>query len=205
MKAFRSLVSNASAPLGEGVGTASSICPPKLKPLLTLSDGFFAFDSSLHVFPSGRTKTGFMLGDWNDANGWRAEFRPDMPDDVVFFAEDIFGCQFGIDSLGKITTFDPETCSFEACADSLEDWAIRVLESHDVMVGSGLGRAWQSANGPLAPGFRLIPVTPFFLGGDFEIGNLYALEAAKGMSLRADIWRQTKDLPPGAKVSLKVE
>ena len=50
----------------------------------------------------------------------------------------------------------------------------------------------------------LVPVTPFALGGEFNLQNLQALDAVKGMQLRADIWRQTRHLPDGTKVQFKI-
>ena len=59
-------------------------------------------------------------------------------------------------------------------------------------------------NGPLLEGLRLIPKTPFILGGEYNVENLFAFDAVKGMRYRADIWKQIRNLPDGASVQLKV-
>jgi hypothetical protein len=42
------------------------------------------------------------------------------------------------------------------------------------------------------------------LGGEYQVDNLYALDALESIKHRADMWKQMKDLPDGATVRLKV-
>jgi hypothetical protein len=72
-----------------------------------------------------------------------------------------------------------------------------------LFTGYPLGHAGQAIFGQLPAGQRLIPKTPFVLGGQFRVDNLIALEAVEGMNLRSDIWRQIKDLPDGAQIELR--
>lgn len=53
-------------------------------------------------------------------------------------------------------------------------------------------------------GSRLLPKQLFVLGGSFDVDNLYALDAVKGMQLRAEIARQIRDLPDGTSVTLRL-
>ena len=59
-------------------------------------------------------------------------------------------------------------------------------------------------NGGLSPGDRLVPRVPFVLGGEFEVANVYAIDAALGMQVRGDLAVQLVDLPDGAQVTYRV-
>ena len=65
-----------------------------------------------------------------------------------------------------------------------------------------MAHEWQAKNGPLPSGKRLMPKTPFFLGGEYKVENLWAGSALEGMRFKADLAIQTRDLPEGAKVKL---
>ena len=120
-----------------------------------------------------------------------------------FFAEDVFGVQFGIRD-ETICRFDPESGTLASYADSFEEWAGRIVESSQFETGYRLLLEWKNLNGPLPRSKRLLPKIPFILGGEYSVANLYAADAAVGMKVRADIWRQLKDLPDGAPVQLKI-
>jgi hypothetical protein len=51
---------------------------------------------------------------------------------------------------------------------------------------------------------RLIPKQPFVVGGDFKLDNLSAIEAERGMLLRANLATQIRDLPDGTKITFKI-
>lgn len=55
--------------------------------MLQLKNGFYAFESALHVCPvTSDSETG--LEAWNDDSLWRDEYR-DLAEGLLFFAEDI--------------------------------------------------------------------------------------------------------------------
>ncbi|MCU0687150.1 MAG: SMI1/KNR4 family protein [Polyangiaceae bacterium] len=171
--------------------------------LLLLKNGFYAFESALHVLPFGKTTEGAgELVSWNDKGLWIEDYDG-MASGKLFFAEDVFGNQFCLVS-GQVMSFDPETGSVEFVAPNLEAWAAEVLENYNVQTGYPLAHAWQSKHGPIPSGHRLIPKTLFVLGGPYEAENLYALEATKGMKMRASLAVQIRDLPDGAEVKVIV-
>ncbi|HYG66901.1 MAG TPA: hypothetical protein VD838_04550 [Anaeromyxobacteraceae bacterium] len=174
----------------------------ELEAMLAAKNGFFAFESSLHVFPAGPTVHGYDLATWNDPRGWRAAY-PDLPADLLLFAEDVFGIPFCCGEAG-VQRFDPETGALEQLATTLEDWAALVLAEFAFQTGHPLAHAWQVKHGPLAPTQRLAPKVPFVLGGAYELDNLYAADALESMRFRADLARQIRDLPDGARVKLVV-
>jgi hypothetical protein len=102
-----------------------------------------------------------------------------------------------------IFRFNPETAEMSEIASDLEEWADKILNDYSLETGWPLAHDWQEKNRPLKPFERLIPTIPFVLGGEFRVVNLYAEDAVKSMQFRSDIWRQTKDLPDGAKVKIR--
>lgn len=204
------LLNVASAPLCDHKPTLSSAlldrCAPQLVreylDLLGERNGFFAFESALHVFPAGRTASGYDVERWNDLKGWTAGYDG-LATDSLFFAEDIFGEQFAIKG-DAIYRFDPEGGSYTFIAKSIDGWSQLILEDYHTETGYVLAHEWQARNGALEANKRLVPITPFVLGGEYSVDNLFASDAMRGMQLRADIWRQIKDLPPGAKVEIRL-
>lgn len=191
------LVKLGTAALGDEFSEANGEVS-ELGALLRARNGFFAFESALHVFHSGQTRTAFSVEDWNRPDLWIADFEG-AADGMMFFAEDVFGCQFGLRG-GAVVSFDPETGRVKDSAESLEDWAALILDDFEFLTGWPLASEWQKTNRPLRAGERLAPTQPFFLGGEFHVSNLHATDAATAMRLKAAIFRQTRDLPDGVKV-----
>jgi hypothetical protein len=202
--ALDDLVVLASEPLGRGPVMARwpGALGVELQDLLSRVNGFYAFESALHVRGAGAVPGELSLDQWNAANGWRTLYGP-VADGHLFFAEDAFGGQFSISTSG-VATFDPETGEAAPFATDLDEWADRLLDDHSVLTGYPLAHDWQAVNGPIPPGSRLVPTVPFVLGGAFSVDNLYALDAAESMRLRAELASQIRDLPDGASVSLGI-
>lgn len=203
------LLSIASNSLGKPVNqlpseiiTLAGSFTSELEPLLAIKNGFLGFESALHLFPVGPVIEGYNLTDWNRDDLWRFEYE-DMAKGYLFFAEDIFGEQFCIQS-NNIYRFNPETGDSEEMAHSLEEWAGRILEDYEFETGYSLAHEWQQHHGFLPLGKRLIPITPFVGGGKYELENLHLLDAAEGMRLRAALARQIRDLPDGTQIQFKM-
>ncbi|RZU53302.1 hypothetical protein EV385_5217 [Krasilnikovia cinnamomea] len=126
-----------------------------------------------------------------------------MAEGILFFAEDIFGGQFGIKD-DAIYSFDPETGEAAHLASSVDEWVRAVLGDYEFVTGYPLAHQWQAQYGVLPIGERLVPKRPFVLGGDYTPENLVALEAAKGMRFRGDLAVQLRDLPDGASIKFKI-
>jgi len=185
----------------ERLSSLSGVLGEQLIGLLKNKNGFYAFESALHVLPAGCKGSCMNIEEWND-DSWRKEYG-DLVQGYLFFAEDVFGVQFALCNLG-VRKFDPEIGEFEDFAPDLEKWVAKILEDYNYETGYQFAHDWQLQNGPLPPGKRLLPKIPFALGGAFEIENLYAGDPLNGMMFRADIWRQIRDLPDGAQIKLKM-
>ncbi|HVT12153.1 MAG TPA: hypothetical protein VHE55_07785 [Fimbriimonadaceae bacterium] len=175
--------------------------PLDLGDLLAVRDGFYAFESALHVFSSSPALAEPSLAEWNSSDLWRKNYDG-LDDALFFFAEDIFGEQFGIGERG-VYRFNPETGEKTLLTATVEDWAGLMLREYNVETGYPIAQEWQRLHGRLPVGSRLIPKVFFVLGGEYAVDNLYLLEAAKAMRLRGDLAVQIRDLPDGAKVRIK--
>ncbi|WP_156756944.1 SMI1/KNR4 family protein [Actinokineospora pegani] len=190
---------------GPGIGSAAGpgCGNPELERLLGLRNGFFAFESALLVFPWGGGGAVPSVQEWNSGESWRSLY-PEIPDGVVFFAEDVFGEQFALTD-GRVERFSPETGVFAAFAEDLGGWADHVLDDFANETGHPLAHAWQVANGALPTRVRLVPRIPFTLGGEYRLDNLVAMDRLSGIEYRAEIARQIRGLPNGTTVSLKAQ
>lgn len=166
-----------------------------------LSNGFYAFESALHVRGAGRASGGFTALEWNDGTLWSDLYQD--ANDLFLFAEDVFGGQFALSS-GHVVSFDPEIGATERLCETLEDWAGLMLADFEVLTGYPLAREWQLLHGALPPGSRLVPKQPFVLGGDYAARNLYPMEAVQSMQLRAEIVNQIRELPDGTTVQWRM-
>ncbi len=170
--------------------------------LLKQRNGFYGFENALHVFPVGQSPSPYDLTTWNSEGLWRTEYG-NATQDLLFFAEDVFGGQFALKG-DHVYRFDPETGDNEHHSDSLEEWAGRLLEDYNFETGHSLAHDWQLQHGPLQLGYRLVPKLPFVMGGSFVVSNLYECEAAEGMRFRATIAKQIRNITDGTRVRLKV-
>lgn len=177
--------------------------PPEggLRDLLAVRNGFYAFESALHVFPCGSEYGFFDIDSWNEPSLWKADYGA-AAEGFTFFAEDIFGVQFGLRD-GSVFIFDPETAESTVFARDCEDWARIILSEYNLRTGYSLAHAWQAAYGDLPVGYRLVPKVPFVVGGEFNISNLAPIESVASMKFRASIYSQIANLPDGTKVKLK--
>lgn len=181
-------------------GLPTSQLGHQLHELLSMRNGFIAFESALLVRGAG-----LGVGDaqaWNSPDGWRAEYG-DLAEGLWFFAEDTFGGQFALDG-DAVIYFEPETGERERLASSIEDWARHILSDWEVSTGQPLAHGWQSRFGPLPPGTRLCPVMPFVLGGEFSIDNLALVDDVQAMRTRGDLALQLRSLPEGAQVRYRL-
>lgn len=174
----------------------------ELLELLWARNGFYAFESALHVFPATTSKEVIGLDRWNSLQGWRSDYG-DLSQGCLFFAEDLVGGQFCVVD-GAFYKFDPETGDRQLIGHSIAEWASVILKDDESQTLWPLGHKWQEKHGPLPTGKRLGPKTPFVLGGHYAPDNLYLVEPEKLMRFYANLARQIHDLPEGARVELKV-
>jgi hypothetical protein len=172
--------------------------------MLSDKNGFYAFESALHVFPLCTHREHMSLQHWNDAATWKSAFGESLVDSIVCFAQDVVGEQFAIVG-DKVVGFSAESGEIRPLANTIDEWACRILTEYEVLTAYPLAHEWQVRFRLLREGERLVPKKAFIFGGDYAVDNLYALEAVAAMRLRGDIYRQIRHLPDGAKVSISVQ
>lgn len=181
---------------------AASSRSNELLALYNRRNGFYTFESALHVFPACGEHHPLSLQQWNLAGTWKDCFAG-AADGFVCFAEDIFGEQFVLAG-DDIVRFNPESGESSFLASSLEEWACLMLTDYEHLSGYPLAHEWQTRSGALGEGQRLVPTIAFILGGEYTIGNLFAMERTRAMRYRGDMYRQLRDCPDGSRVKLVV-
>ena len=180
------------------------ILPLELCRFLFQANGLFVFESALMIRPLVRENDIYSVFEWNDHQLWKTSYANSKTWNVIFFAEDAFGCQFGFFE-DRILLFDPETGEFEFICDTFSEWCESIISDYNQYTGYEMMHKWQSKNGAISPGFRLCPKLPFILGGQYEIDNFFATPALDGMLFRADIAKQICNLPDGTQPRIVIE
>ncbi|MFE5088094.1 hypothetical protein [Streptomyces mirabilis] len=164
--------------------------------LLSERNGFYAFESALHVFPTDDRDSQLQsLESWNSAVGWRRAYG-ELDPGLFFFAEDLFGLQFGTD--GEVVfSFNPETANVVRLSEGLAEWEKLVLSDYSHMTGHSLAHEWQVRNGEIPVGHRLIPRIPFVVGGSFSVENMVLVESWGAMKYWGDFARSVAEVPDG--------
>lgn len=129
----------------------------ELENLLRRRNGFFAFESALHVFPFGRARGVLDIENWNAGSTWRSAYG-ELFETGLVFAEDLFGFPWCIEG-GVITVRDAETGRAAAFANTLEEWAAKILLEWRELTGQPLAHAWQIRDLPdgTKVSFKLTP------------------------------------------------
>lgn len=170
--------------------------------LLVRKNGFYAFESALHVFSSNSCDLDVGVDCWNNSSLWRSEYD-DMANGCLFFAEDLFGDQFCIKN-NAVHKFDSETGSVEFISDNLFGWSDRIMSDYHTLTGYSVAHEWQARHGIIPIGSRLLPKIPFVAGGDYGLENLVVCDAVESMKYKASIARQIRSLPDGSKIRFEI-
>ncbi|WP_219952097.1 SMI1/KNR4 family protein [Dickeya zeae] len=200
-----SICSDSISPVSVDRGVLAAYASPLACELITLlkyRNGFYCFESALHVFSFNMVGDDFGIVEWNNNELW-IDAYDDMARNALYFAEDIFGGQFCIKNDG-IYTFDPETGMFSWLANSINEWCGIVLNEYKFITGYPLAHSWQKMHGLIPSGYRLVPKVPFVAGGDFDINNIYVEKSDKAMRSRANIALQIRDIPDGGHIQLDI-
>jgi hypothetical protein len=148
----------------------------ELEAVLHLRNGFVCVDGTILVRPSVNVGQVHGIERWNEITLWRTPYSRSA--DVLFFAETIFGWQFGL-RRDEVVALDPETGALETLGFSLERWADLVLAQAD-RLGRTAKKMWELEHGPLTMTDRLQRRLPLRFGGDdFTLTVLRDLDLMK--------------------------
>ncbi|MFF5987020.1 DUF2625 family protein [Prauserella flavalba] len=199
--ALTRLLQRARGPLGSPVDVElGDGLSRELAELLSALNGFALFDYGVQVFHAGPSGLGPELAEWNAHGTWKDTYG-DLADGLLCFAQDVLGVQFAIEDDRRVVSFDPETGERTPIGAGLGDWAAWLLEDPDPRGAGPLARLWQDTHGALGHDERLLPLTPFVLGGEYGPGNLVVRDAVTAMRIRGPIARQLNELPEGTPIS----
>ena len=170
---------------------------------LQTKNGFYAFESALLVRPISSSEAVFGLKEWNDPELWISQYSVNLKD-FLFFAEDLFGSQFALCTDG-VVRFEPEQGQHILLCPTLAEWCELILKDYDFHTGFSLAHTWQKENEPLPAGNRLLPKTPFVLGGKYKADNLYSSKDVQGMRFCAKLANQIQNIPDGTEIIFKID
>lgn len=173
----------------------------ELQSMLDERNGFQAFECALVVFPTTDTDCALGLDAWNDPSGWRSAYGQDVSAEIVFFAMDLFGGQFGVCG-AEVVRFDPESGEITKYATSLVEWAQFLLANYAEDTGWPLAHEWQALNGAISPRQRLLPKQPFILGGDYVIDNMTLIDSQSAMENWGRLYQAVRSVRDGQEVSI---
>ncbi|WP_052496468.1 SMI1/KNR4 family protein [Pedobacter lusitanus] len=162
-------------------------------------NGGFFFRNSLQVY---------SLDDVNDYNNimiinkYMETNYSNMLEGEFFFAQDIFGNQFGFSTKG-IVFFNIETGEKEYVAERFNDWIDLIFNDLEYYSGVVILELWDSKKTHINYNERLCPIIPFVVGGEYEIENLYAGSFPNYILANANIANQVYNLPEGTDIQLK--
>ncbi len=158
----------------------------ELEALLHLRDGFRTLAGVLLVRPSVSVASVRGIEEWNQLSLWRMPYV--RAREVLFFAEDVFGRQFGLHK-DEIVRFDPETGDLEHLSFTLERWAEMVVADPDALGGDAL-TAWLAEHPPLGVNDRLQPNVPRILQTDDTRVEYRVVEDLELMHLYARLYKE---------------
>ena len=184
---------------------AETLPNENLRYLLTKCNGGYSKDRYIHFFGTSGDNA-HRIDTWNSTDLWK-KFYPDEVLDYCFFAEDVFGNQFGYKISepgqeifmlwvhdGLIEPFEQEFHDFLISA----VWGTLVFEEM-----RDLAERFQKASGQTAPLFHhLAHRTPILLGGNFrDTENLEICKAVDHLRFSGQVVTQCRSLPPGTRIT----
>lgn len=141
-----------------------------------------------------------------DFGRWLSGWSPPLPDAFAVWMVNRFAEIIAVFEDGSVHRLDLGTGIVEKLADSQDDFVVKIDQDNnaDDWLLISLTDACVEAGMNLGPNECYSYVIPPFLGGEYDLGNIRPLDLQVYYEMTADIYRQTKDLPDGAKVELKV-
>jgi len=176
--------------------------PAGLRALLGRRNGGYFWGGALHVFGACVEPASHSLVAWNGPAVWRGEYG-EVADGLVFFAENGFGDQFGLDASGKVFELDAEQGTVEERADDFDQWLLMAVEATDELLSRPVFAAWVQKHGRLPYGSQLQAFPPFIFAESAEAVELSAVDALENMQFHATLARTIANLPEGSRVKVE--
>jgi hypothetical protein len=141
--------------------------------------------------------------DWADLlSGW----SPPLPEEFTIWMVNRIGDVIAVYEDGSVHMLDVGAGTVQRLANDRDDFFEEIGrdENANLWLAIGLIDACVSAGLRLGPDECYSFKIPPLLGGQYEAENLHPCDLSVHYSFLADIHRQTKDLPDGTRVNIKV-
>jgi hypothetical protein len=169
--------------------------PAALARLLSDVNGFILYEGALHVRGASLTPEWHSLREaWRGPNAFSLLYPDVSPSDIPF-AQDQVGDQLLLRGDSVLRLF-AETGQIEHLADTLSDFFTKVNTDIERFLNVALGFR-------MDPG-QLFHAFPPFCFQQSENASLKPLPAIEVIRFHADLAKQIRDIPDGAKVEIKV-
>ncbi|HYF96236.1 MAG TPA: SMI1/KNR4 family protein [Symbiobacteriaceae bacterium] len=182
-----------------------SVLPAALRQFLTTrcNGGNFA-GGLFHMLGAARPLRHDDLATWNQVRDWKSAFPGFELERYVFFADDIFGNQFGYlpgEPDPAVRRFDIQMGEWLEVSPSLAHFLEKQVGEEGVwLLGADFLQAYRSSGHSLEAGLQLSMVIPALLGGSMEPENLRPIDPATNLYVAGQLVTRIKPLPPGTEV-----
>ncbi len=144
--------------------------------------------------------------DGKDWPTWLKGWTPPLPETFTLWMVNRFGDLIIVADDGSVHMLDLGTGVLNRLADSREDFFAMIDQDNnaDNWLLITLTDACVAAGMTLHPNECYSLTIPAFLGGKYAVENIKPMDMQLYYELTAEIYRQTKDLPDGAKIQFKI-
>lgn len=179
--------------------------PEALRRFLTARCNGGTFAGGLfHLMGAARPLRHDDLATWNQPRDWKSAFAGFDLAGYVFFADDIFGNQFGYvpgASDPVVLRFDIQMGEWTEVSPSLARFLEQQVGQEGAwLLGADFLQAYREGGRALEAGMQLGMVIPALLGGSLEPDNLRPLEASTNLHIAGQLVTRIKPLPPGTEI-----
>lgn len=172
-----------------------SYLSPDLAALLRLKNGFILHSGALHVRGAVRNPHWHSLRNaWAGENSFTTQYEDILPTDIPF-AQDLFGNQFLLRE-ERVIKLNAETGEIGEKADSLKTFLAGVEQDIEHYLNLPLSHT-------LEPGQLLFAYPPFCAKESANGSLLKACPAKEVISIHADLARQIRNIPNGARIRFR--
>lgn len=181
-----------------------SALPGALRNFLTTANGGSFGGGLLHVLGAGRPLRHDDLVTWNQPFDWKSAYPGYGLERYVFFADDLFGNQFGYlpgEADPAVLRFDVQLGEWIEVAYSLSTFlGAQLAEEGAWLLGADYVQAYLNSGRTTVPGRHLAMVIPHLLGGSMEPENLRPVEPATNLYVAGQVVTRIKPLPAGTQI-----
>ena len=182
----------------------NSPLPASLRRMLSYRNGGSFGRGLFHLMGATRPYRHADLASWNHPALWKATFETINLEPLIFFADDIFGNQFGYlpgDDDPSVWRFDIQEGELLELASSITEFFTEVLpKDGSWLLGADFRDAYDETVEHREVGRHLGLVTPSLLGGSLAQENLQQMDPWVNLYVTGQVVSKIKPLPSGTEI-----